>query len=261
MTRFDRIAFAAVVCIVCSSSALPADVRITENTSAKAGDRSVQGVRSIYIRGSRMRIELTQNNRTTATVFDLPAGAIVDLEPEKKRAEIREIGARNAQLEKSYPRARSSVVLTATGATKVIADLPCEESAYVVKVPMTKDGETVLTLTGSAWTAPSAPGAVDYHAFVQAAVARELVMGYASDNAILLAVTRGQTELYRAVGALPGIPYMVDFVIGVEGKGVVAGMIRKATSGSRTSTVTSVAAAPLSDATFEIPYGWKREKK
>ena len=97
MTRFDRIAFAAVVCIVCSSSALPADVRITENTSAKAGDRSVQGVRSIYIRGSRMRIELTQNNRTTATVFDLPAGAIVDLEPEKKRAEIREIGARNAR--------------------------------------------------------------------------------------------------------------------------------------------------------------------
>ena len=57
------------------------------------------------------------------------------------------------------------------------------------------------------------------------------------------------------------MPYLVDMTIGVDGQGMFAGMARKLISGSRTSTVTSVAAAPLADAMFAVPDGWKREKK
>lgn len=46
-----------------------------------------------------------------------------------------------------------------------------------------------------------------------------------------------------------------------DGKGMLAGLVNKAVSGTRTSTVTTVAVAPLADALFTIPDGWKREKK
>ena len=48
-----------------------------------------------------------------------------------------------------------------------------------------------------------------------------------------------------------------------EGHGILAGMVNKAVSGTRMSTVTKtkVVAAPLSDALFVIPDGWGRGKK
>lgn len=242
-------------------AALWADVVIVESTTAKAGNRNVEGVRTTSIKGTRMRIDLVQGDQTSATLYDLPGAAIVELDARKKRALIRDIAARSAQLEKAYPRPRTSTTVSPTGGARTISGSPCEEFAFVVRVPMTKSGETVLTLTGSAWIAGAAPGADDYQAFAQAANAGDVVIGYASDNVILLAITRGQTELYRALSALPGIPYVVDMTIGVDGKGMLAGMVRKVTSGSRTSTVTSAAATPLPDATFAIPNDWKREKK
>lgn len=78
---------------------------------------------------------------------------------------------------------------------------------------------------------------------------------------ILLAVTRAQTELYRALGTLRGIPYVIDMTLKADGHGFLAGMVNKVVSGARTSTVTKVAVAPLSDALFAIPDGWKRRKK
>jgi hypothetical protein len=126
---------------------------------------------------------------------------------------------------------------------------------------MKKDDDLAFMLTGSAWMAKDAPGANDYGAFARAAVEREVVLGPASNNRILLAVASAQTELYRALADLGGIPCLVDMTMSVDGTGMVAGMVRKLVSGSRTSTVTSVSVAPLDDAAFAVPAGWKRERK
>jgi hypothetical protein len=260
MTRTLHLVVAGAILLVLPAR-LSADLRITETATAASGGRRVETVRSIYIRGERMRTELAQGEQPAVTLYDLPGGAIVDLDANRKRAQMHDIAARNAKLEKEYPRQRTSISLATTGDTRTLAGSACEEYRFTVKVPINKSGNVVLTLAGSAWIAKAAPGAGDYSTFVQSADARGLVIWYTSDNLILLAVTRARTELYRAIGATGGIPYLVEMTSGVEGTGVLAAMVRKVTAATWTATVTSVLTAPLDDDRFAIPQGWKREKK
>jgi hypothetical protein len=252
---------AVLILMFAAPVGLTADVVMTETTHAKIGGKTVDGVRTTYIKGPRMRLEVVQANDAQTTLYDVPAGVTIALDAKKKRAELRDISARNAELERRYPRSRVVVTLTPTGATKQLAGVSCDEHAFSIRVPMTKDGSLVLVMTGSAWAAKDVPGADDYSAFAAAAIEKEVVLGPASNNLILLAVTRAQTELYRALGKLRGIPYVIDMTLKVDGHGLIAGMVNKVVSGTRTSTVTKVAVAPLSDALFAIPDGWKRQKK
>ena len=260
MVRWSRLALALAV-VACGPARGWADVLITEATVSKAGGRSAQGVRSTSIKGTRMRIELVQGDQSSATLYDLAEGTIASLDAKKKRAQITEMAARSQQLETKYPRQQATTSVTPAGTSRTLAGAPCEDYTFVVRVPVTKDGSIAMTLTGAACIAHAAAGADDYRTFTQAASARDLVIGYASDNRLLLALTRGQTELYRALSAIPGIPYLVDITIATDGKGMLAGLVRKTTSGSRTSTVTRVAEGPLDDAMFAIPGDWKREHK
>ena len=250
-----------VVLLFAASSTLSADVLISETVQAQAGGRAITGVRTTYIKGSYMRVETVQNKEAATTLYDLPAGVSVILQPNKKRAELREIAARHAELERLYPRERAVVTVNPTGASKEVAAAPCNEHAFNIRVPMTSDGGLALLMTGTACVATSVAGAQDYATFAQAAIERQLVLGSSSSNRILLAMTRAQTELYRTLVAVGGIPYMIDLTTSVEGKGMVAGMVRKLLSGTRTTTVTKVVTGPLADGFFAIPDGWKREKK
>jgi hypothetical protein len=250
-----------VFLLVLSVRPLSADVLITETIAAKAGDRNLPGTRSTYIKGTQMRIDVVQGKESASTLYDLRANVTIALDAKKKRAEVRDIAQRNAKLEQIYPRARTTTNMTPTGTTREIAGTSCAEQTFAVRVPMTKDGDLAFMLSGSAWIAKDAPGANDYQAFAGAAIERQVVLGPASDNRIVLALARAQTELYRALADIGGIPYLVDMKMEVDGHGMLASLVRKLVAGSRTSTVTTVTAAPLDDSTFAVPAGWKRERK
>ena len=238
-----------------------ADVRLVETTRDQAGGKTIAGVRTTSIKGARMRLDTVRDNKTAATLYDVPAGATITLDARKKRATWRDVDRRNAKLEEEYPRASVTVTLTPTGATRTVAGALCREFALSVRVPMTKSASLVLTMTGSAWMASDVPGAGDYDAFAAAAIERQIVFGPSSDNQILLAITRAQTEMYRALGGLHAVPFVVETATDVDGKGLLAGLVRKAVKGSQTTEVTSVATEPLADDLFVVPAGWKSEKK
>ena len=240
---------------------LSADLLIVEKSVLKAGDRSIEGVRSTYIKGTRMRIETAQEGKTLVTVYDLPAGEMLELDAEQRRANVRLVTARNAKLEKEYPRRRTTATLTATGSTHTVAGIPCDDYALTVRVPMTKSGEIAMILTGAACLAAEAPGMADYLTFAKAAADQNLVLGQASDNLILLGFTRGQTELYRVMSMQGGVPLIVDLTITVDGKGVLAGMVRRLVAGSRMTTATRLDTADTASALYAVPAGWKRELK
>jgi hypothetical protein len=251
----------AIVLVLLVGVPISADVLIVEKTVFKAGDRPVEGVRSTFIKDTRMRVELAQNGRTAVTVYDLPAGEMLELDAAKRRAYVRTVTARNAKLEKEYPRERTTVAVIAAGSTRTVAGFSCDDHTFKIRVPMTKSGEIVLVLTGSACLAAEAPSAVDYMTFAKAATEQNLVLGQASDNYILLAITRGQTELYRALAMTSGVPLIVDLTVGVDGRGMLAGIVRKAASSSRVTTVAKIESAAIDDAKFAVPAAWKREKK
>ena len=253
---------AVAVVLVCSAVApLSADVLIVERMVLRTGDKSIEGVRSTYIKGNRMRLEVAQDGRTAITVYDLPAGDMIEFDTKKKRAYVRKVTARNAKLEKEYPRERTTVTVTPAGKTQTLAGHTCTDHDFDVRVPLTSNGAIMLTLEGYACLAQSATGVEDYQTFARLAHEQQLVLGPASDNYLLLAVARAQTELYRALTMSGGLPLIVDMTFDVEGRGIAASIARKVLSASRTSASAKFDAAPLADTLFTVPADWKREAK
>lgn len=72
---------------------------IVEKTLIEIGSRAVEGVRSSHIKESRMRIEWTQAGQTAVTIYDLPAGEMLELDAGKRKVNVRALTARNQKLE------------------------------------------------------------------------------------------------------------------------------------------------------------------
>ena len=252
------LAFALVALV---GTPLSADVVMVEKTVAKGGGKTFESVRSSYIKGARMRAEVTQDGKTTATVFDVPAGETIQLDAAKRRAYVRNVAARYAKLEKEHPRSRVTVSLAAAGSTQTAAGTSCDDHTFEVRVPMVKSGAIVFTMNGTACLAALAPGVEDYMAFAKTASEQNVVLGQATDNFILLGFTRGQTELYRALTAKGGVPLIVNLEADVEGTGLLAGIVRKPLAGTRVAIVSKIESTPVDEAMFVVPGGWKREAK
>lgn len=253
----------AVCAVACTTAIVPvrADVTITEKLVSTMGGRPVDSTRVTYIKGAVMRVETVSPGLQTTTVYDLPGGASFVLEASKRRAEHRELAARYAQLEHDYPRDQTTVSLKPTGAHRQIADVSASEHAFSIRVPMTKDNDFAVTMTGSAWIVSDVPGASDYDAFAARAIDSPLVLGPPSSNRILMATARAQTELYRALAGVRGIPYAIEATFDVDGHGMLAGIVRKAVAGSQTTSVVRVTSEVLDGELFRVPDDWKREKK
>jgi hypothetical protein len=261
MSRARVAAAMALSAGVLSARVVSADVTLVETLSVTAGGKALQGTRTTFISGARMRIDTALSTQTAATVFDVPAGSIISLDAKARRAEFHDISARNAELEKEYPRARADASLAPAGASREIAGVKCDEREFTIRVPMTKDGSMALVLTGKACIASGSGGEVDYRTFADAARDHDLVLGPASSNKILLARTRAQTELYRLIADAGGIPYGIDMTFSVDGRGVLSSMVRKILAGMQVLAVTTVDTAPIPPATFMVPDGWKRARK
>ena len=254
----------ALTLVVLVGVPISADVLIVEKMVTKSGDKTVASVRSTSIKGTRMRVEIAQDGKTGVTVYDLPAGEMLELDATKRRADVRGVTARNAKLEKEYPRSRSTVIVTATGQSQNLDGAACADHTFAVRVPMTSSGDLALTLKGTACLSAAATGVDDYMTFATAAHAQNVVFGLASDNYILLALARAQTELFRALTEKSGMPLFLDLTFAVDGKGMLAGIVRKAVTSairSRAITVSKIDTSPVEDARFSVPTGWKREQK
>ncbi|MBY0493858.1 MAG: hypothetical protein K2Y23_06555 [Cyanobacteria bacterium] len=251
---------AGVFFLLALQPALGADVLIKETliTAMAGGER--RAARTIAIKGERMRIEVAQAGQTTVTLFDLPARATITLDAAKRRATVTPMAVRAAELERKVPRARVTSAIVPREGVREVGGVPCQDFTFSVRVPATSDGDQIVALSGTACVA-AVPGTDDYAAFATAAAASDLVIGYASSNKFALAVTRGRTELHRALAAVRGIPLQIDMISKAEGAGLFNRMLNKIVAGTSVSTVTSVTTTPLEDASFAVPNGWKRQQK
>ena len=91
-----RVSCFALAIVLLPSRPAAADLLISEQTTGKAGGRTSQGIRTTYIKGRRMRIELVQGAQSIVTLYDLPDGTSADLDGRKTRAQLHDAAARNA---------------------------------------------------------------------------------------------------------------------------------------------------------------------
>lgn len=252
---------ATVISIALASLPLRADVTFTESILTRSTGQKVDVRRVISLKGLSMRVEAVGGDERVVTIYDAAAGRIVVLNPGKKQAEVYQADKVAAEVEKKLPSRRVTTELKPTGRSKGMLGVTCEEYEFVIRAPIGATSNTMFSLTGTAWIARTGPGVEDYVTFYKAAEKQQLIFGDFNSSRAVLALTRGQTELYRRIGALGGVPYAIDFAFKFDGTGMAIGLANKMASGTRVTTTTAVQTSPIADETFAIPKGWTTKNK
>lgn len=259
---------AAVTIATLFTAPLGADVAITTTTTIEGGMAAMAGGLNpkviTRIKGTRSRTEVEMGAQTFATLLDVASGQAFLLRPDQKTAQPIDPKAMMPAGAPPMPMPRLETSVKPTGQTRQIDGAQCEEYVITVKMDMSPmaagrgDGpgaamlkDLRMSMTGSAWVAAAAPGAVEYQAFQKSAtkVAAAAFAG-ANGNSGLPA---GLDRLLSGFSEAPGIPYLTEMVLAFEGNAQMAEAMRKMGQMKITSRVTGVSVDPLPDALFTVP--------
>lgn len=241
---------------------LAASVVVTESAKTTA-DGKVTSVRVVYsVQGQKMRVHRIRpddkDRQGLVHVYDAAAGRLMILDREKQEAEIYDAAKAAAEVETRLPSDRITADLQPTGRTRNILGVTCEDYTFLIKAPLTDSANVVRS--GTVCVAREAQGVEEYVAFFKAA-GTVLTAGSIKAPKSVVAADRTDTEFYRRVALLGGMPYAFEMKLEVEGSGLMARMLRGSLTWSREMTTTSVTREPLSEADFSIPAGWKARNR
>ena len=225
----------------------------TLSMTAKGKTTQAQVVESIH--GQAMSVQVIRpGDPGRVYVYDVAGNRVVILHRDKQEAEIYDAATAAAEVEKRLPSDRIIGEVTPTGRTKDLLGVRCEEYSFALKGPLT---DTVLLVrSGTAWLAKQGPGVEEYLSFYRAA-GTVLAAGSIKAPKEMVALSRTDTEFYRRIAALGGMPYAIDTKISVEGTGLVARMLGDILNLSESTTTTAVDTTPLQEQMFAVPTGWK----
>lgn len=241
---------------------LGASVAITESAKTTA-DGKVTSVQVVYsVHGQKMRVHRIrpedQGRKGLVHVYDAAANRLVILDRDKQEAEIYDAAKAAADVEKNLPSDRITTDLKPTGRTRDLLGGKCEDYTFVIKAPLT-DSATLIR-SGTACVAKDGPGVEEYVAFFKAA-GTVLTAGSIKAPKAVIAADRTDTEFYRRIALLGGMPYAFEMKLEVEGSGLMARMLRGSLTWSREVTTTSVDTSLLQDSDFVIPAGFKTKTR
>jgi hypothetical protein len=259
----------AVVAIGVALSAAPvlADVTISMTQSGKGMGMTADGPAVTYIKGHKMRNEVTMRGNKVVTIFDLDAQRMITLDERKKEAEVWDLAQVRDNMG-AVATADVGVKMTPTGETRQIAGYAAQGYQMMATVDMSAMGGEEAkgmglrsTVSGPVWLSKEAPGQDDYARFYTAMAEK----GFFAMNPQQAKAQPGQARtmaaMYRQM-AQSGLPLATEIQIKVDADGPMGAMLAKMGSFSTSMTVTSISTDPLSDDLFTVPAGFKtREKK
>jgi hypothetical protein len=241
---------------------LGASVAVTESAKTTA-DGKVTSFQVVYsVHGQKMRVHRIrpgdQGRKGLVHVYDAAAGRLVILDRDKQEAEVYDAAKAAAEVEKNLPSDKITTDLKPTGRTRDLLGVKCEDYTFVIKAPLTDSAN--LIRSGTACVAKDGPGVQEYVAFFKAA-ATVLTAGSVKAPKSVVAADRTDTEFYRRIALLGGMPYAFEMKLEVEGSGLMARMLRGSLTWSREVTTTSVNTDAMQDTDFIIPPGWKTKTR
>jgi hypothetical protein len=252
-----RLMIGALLAVLAAAPA-SADLTLTSSTAGKGlgmrGD--AEGV--TYIKGHRMRSDVTLRGENLSTIIDLDEQKFYSVNHKKKEVEVWNMADFSAELSKITD-ADISVDMSPTGQTRELLGQTCDEYSMRVAVAFAPGGagdRVNVVMAGPVWVAKNSPGADDYQAFYRAAVERGL---FFTDPRVAKAQpgqAKGMAELYRRM-ADAGVAYATDIQVKFEGSGMLGTMMSKMGGSSISTTVTKVSTDTLSDDLFAVPAGYK----
>ena len=243
--------------IVAIAGVAHADVTLKQKTGGKmAMGGSANGESTQYIKGMRMRVDEGLSATPTSQIIDLTAQQLIVLNPKRREADVYDMTKLAAQISKvAGPDVKAR--LTPTTETRTIAGSTCTVHSMQVSVPTEMGGEKInLVISGPVCLSKDAPGRSEFAALYKSGA----FFGDPRTANAQPGHAKGLAMLYREMASL-GVPLAQEMNVKFEGSGPMAGMMAKVGGSSLTTEVVSISTEPIADAIFEIPAGYKINKR
>jgi hypothetical protein len=243
--------------LVCVATASPAFGDVT--LKSKMSGAGMSGETTQQFKGSKLRIDQIMGpGRQVTTIIDAGLRQMISVDHQSKQAEVIDMATIGQAMEKiGATDIKSSV--TPTGQTRQIAGSTCAVYDVQLTVPIQVASQTMtMVLSGPQCIVKNGPGHAEILAFYKAASDKGFFFDAAQAKANP-AAAKAMAEMQKKMADL-GVPFATETKIGMQVDGPMAEMMKK--MGSTFSTeVTSVSTAPVPDSQFEIPAGYKVNKR
>lgn len=256
---------------------LHADLTFTQTMTFEGGpmaemmkDKPV--VMLTRVKGTKMRTDTDGMGVKMTMLGDLTAKQITMLNHQDKTAQVLSTTAPLAAPD--MPKLDIDVTFRPTGESRAIDGVPCAEHRFRIvltlaemsggqmpkeQAEMLKDVRVVMD--GAMWIAKGGPGADEYIAFQKAAAKADMAAMIASILSGGQAGRGGLDKLIAAMSEAPGMPYLTEIAMDIEGPGPMVEIMKKQMAGmkivQRTSGITTEA---IADDMFKVPADYTVKK-
>ena len=270
----------AVVCV----AAVSADVTITtgitiEGAMAAAAGGAPTPKVVTRIKGDKARTDIEVSGMNTTTIVDLTTKQMMLLRHDDKTAQLIEPGSATVPTPKGpMPMPKIDTTVKPTGQKRDINGVSCAEYSIMMIMDMSSMGGRAdmppeaaamfkgltMKMSGSAWVARDAPGAPEYATY-QAAAAK-MALGAiaggagAAGRGGMGTMPQGMEKLIAGFAEAPGIPYLTELTMSMEGNAKIAAMMAQMGQMKIISKVTDVSTAAVDDSLFVVPADYKTIK-
>jgi hypothetical protein len=259
-----RLAIPVCTLLVCTGAALPAfaDVTLKAKSSGKGPIGGMnQGETTTYIKGLKFRSDSVADGKSFSMLMDAGGTTMTMLRHDKKEADVFNMAEAAEEISKMVSISDIKITVNPTGQTRQIAGTTCAVHDVAMTMPV-KIANMAMTMSSSGpyCLAKNGPGHADYAAFYKAAADKGFIFADPRAAKAGGGQFRGMTEMYRKMAEL-GVPLAMDIVTKMEGEGPMAGIMGRMGNGSMSSEAISISTDAIADAMFEIPAGYKINKK
>ena len=263
---------------------LGADVTIIQTMSMEGAMAAAMGGQEpkivMKIKGNKARSEADVMGNSMVSITDLDAKQLIILNSANKTAQVVALSATPAA--KPDPAAPKmpdiDVNFKATGSKRTIEGVSCDDHSFSMSMDMAQfsAGQQMppeaaeamkgvkINAVGVTCIAKEGKGVADFSAFQKAAVNSGLMtaaMGGMMGGNPGAAAGGGMEKLMSAVSSAPGLPYITEITMTIEGTGPMVEMLKQMGPMKIIQKTTSVTTDALSDDLFKVPADYKVEKK
>ncbi len=256
-----------VLCLV----PLHADLTFTQTTTFEGPMAAMMKDKPMVmvtrVRGKKARVDMQMMDMKMSSLADLETKEVMLLNHTEKTAQA----MTGATPDTAVPKLDVDVSFKPTGNSRPIEGALCDEHVFKMSIgfaemsgkqlppeaaEMMKDVRMIMD--GSTWIAKGGPGAAEYMAFQKAAIDANL-------GSVLAGLLGGQNrggmdKLMAAVTEAPGLPYLTEMSMAVEGTGPMVEMMKQQLTGTKMiQKTTAVNTEVVSDDLFKVPADYTKK--
>lgn len=237
------------------AQAAQADLTLVGRSSLTTLNQPNQGREALYVKKHLMRRDLTDRGRSYSYLYNLNAREVTFVDHFQRLVERHALAS-----DKPGGAAALRLDLAPTGRRHDLGGWSCEEHALAASLPAEMGRERVtLILDGQVWLERQAGERREIAPFVKAVAAADFFVGAALPGKPANEQVQGINETLRRVLG-KGMLCAADIRLKYEGSGPMADLGRRMATKAGI-VYESVSDAPLQDALFETPAGYREVRR